>query len=263
MRVTCSNCKARLQLDESKIPPHAFKVKCPKCQSAIAIESTAQGPADNPMAIPAEMTPPAPPISPFEKPAAAARFQPPGAVTSTATTETDSAGSADITKLLAAVLRQHDARSAEATQKKRPAWDRRKALVCTEERYCEVIANGLAAQDYEVFVAGNTSEALGRMREDGIDVLVLDPNFDQVEQGFAFVMRELKSMRPAERRRLFLTSLTPSARTMDLHAAFLNNANLVVNSADVDRLPEALEISMRHYNELYRDFNRALDVAPI
>ena len=70
-------------------------------------------------------------------------------------------------------------------------------------------------------------------------------------------------MRPAERRRLFLTSLIPTARTMDLHAAFLNNSNLVVNTADLDRLPEVLEISMRHYNELYRDFNRALDAAPI
>ena len=31
----------------------------------------------------------------------------------------------------------------------------------------------------------------------------------------------------------------------------------------LDQLPEALEISIRQYNELYRGFNRALDVAPI
>jgi hypothetical protein len=48
-----------------------------------------------------------------------------------------------------------------------------------------------------------------------------------------------------------------------LHAGFLNNANLVVNPADIERMPEALEVSLRHYNELYREFNRALDVAPI
>lgn len=261
MRVTCSNCKARLQLDESKIPPHAFKVKCPKCQSPIAIQSSAPAQATNLASIPAEMTPPA--MSPFEKPAAAARFQ---AVSRTATTvaaDSDLADSPDVAKLLAAVLRQHDARSTQATQKKRTAWERRKALVCTKEQDREAIANGLAAQDYEVFVAENTSEALGRMREDGIDVLILDPGFDEVEQGFAFVTREVKLMRPAERRRLFMTLLNATARTMDLHAAFLHNVNLMVNPADVDRLPEALEISIRHYNELYRDFNRALDVAPI
>jgi hypothetical protein len=36
-----------------------------------------------------------------------------------------------------------------------------------------------------------------------------------------------------------------------------------VNSADLEQLPEALEISIRNYNELYRDFTLALDVAPI
>ena len=50
---------------------------------------------------------------------------------------------------------------------------------------------------------------------------------------------------------------------MDLHAAFLNNANLVVNQADVQRIPEALEASMRHFNELYRDYNRALELPAI
>ena len=262
MRVTCSNCEARLQLDESKIPPHAFKVKCPKCQSPIAINSLGQGQAPTPMSIPAEMTPPAPAVSPFEKPPSAARFESASASTETAN-DSDSASSPDVAKLLAAILRQHDGQTANSAPKKRPAWERRKALICAEERYRDVIAQGLAAQDYEVFVAENTTEALGCMRQDNIDVLVLDPNFDQVEQGFAFVMREMKLMRPAERRCLFLTALTATARTMDLHAACLHNANLVVNPADVERLPEALEISIRHYNELYRDFNRSLDVAPI
>src|ERR1051325_8066281 len=257
MRVTCSNCEARLQLDESKIPPHAFKVKCPKCQSAITIRSAQTANSAN---NPAEMTPPVNAISPFERPAAAARFEP--EVANPATANDNSANTPDVVKLLAEVLQRHGDAGA-AVPKKRPAWDRRKSSICTDEQYREPIANGLAADDYDVFVADNTSEALGRMREDRIDVLVLDPTFDQVEQGFAFVTREVKLMRPAERRRLFLTSLIPTARTMDLHAAFLNNSNLVVNTADLDRLPEVLEISMRHYNELYRDFNRALDAAPI
>jgi hypothetical protein len=70
-------------------------------------------------------------------------------------------------------------------------------------------------------------------------------------------------LRPSERRRLFFVYLTAGVRTMDLHAAFLHNVNLVVNPSDVEQLPEVLEISIRNYNELYRDFNRALDVAPV
>ena len=262
MRVTCSNCEARLQLDESKIPPHAFKVKCPKCQSAIAIQSSTQGEVANALSIPAEMTPPSS-VSPFEKPATATRFQPASATNRSPVPDQETSVPKEVVKLLADVLRQSDSGSQIVAHKKRPLWDRRKALICTEEKYSASLASGLAAQDYDVFVAENTSEALGCMREDRIDVLVLDPNFDQVEQGFAFVMREVKLMRPAERRRVFLTLLNASARTMDLHAAFLHNANLIANPADIDRLPEALEISIRHYNELYRDFNRALDVTPI
>jgi hypothetical protein len=101
------------------------------------------------------------------------------------------------------------------------------------------------------------------MREDRMDVLVLEAGFDLVEQGFAFVMREIKLMRPAERRRLFFVLITPNARTMDLHAGFLHNANLVVNPVDIERMPDAVEASLRHYNELYREFNRALNVTPI
>lgn len=50
---------------------------------------------------------------------------------------------------------------------------------------------------------------------------------------------------------------------MDIHAAFLQDVNLIVNPADIEQLPEALDISIRHFNELYRPLNRALDLAPI
>src|SRR5439155_22260733 len=83
------------------------------------------------------------------------------------------------------------------------------------------------------------------------------------EQGVAFITREVRLLRPSERRRLFLVYVTAGVRTMDLHAAFLQNVNLVINPSDVEQLPEALEVSIRHYNDLYRPFNRALEATPI
>lgn len=261
MLVICSNCEARLQLDESKLPSHAVKVRCPKCQGRINVKPPVLEAETNTMSLPAEMTPPSPAISPFERPTAAAPYKAPEPAE--ASDQNGEGNTDELVRLLADALRQNEMKSAQGVERKRPAWDRRKALVCTSPGHSDQIASGLAANDYEVFVADNTPEALGRMREDRIDVLVIDANFDPVEQGFAFVSREIKLMRPSERRRLFLIYLTPSSRTMDLHAAFLHNVNLVVNPADVERLPEALEISIRHYNELYRDFNHSLDVAAI
>lgn len=262
MLVICSNCKARLQLDESKLPGHAFKLRCPKCQSRIEIKSAA--PSDNDsggLTFTEEMTPPPSQTSPFERPPIAAPFKPANGDAEVA--EASAESSSDLVKLLADVLRNADSGSPKSMVSKRPAWDRRKALVCVDAERSAAIANGLAESDYEVFVAENTAEALGRMREDRIDVVVLDGDFDPVDQGFAFVTREVKLMPPSDRRRLFLVYVTPNARTMDLHAAFLHNANLVVNPEDIARMPEALDVSLRYYNELYRDLNRVLELAPI
>jgi len=261
MLVICSNCKSRLQLDESKLPSHAFKLRCPKCQSRIKIKSAA--PSDNDssgLTFPLEMTPPAMQASPFERPAIAAPFK--SADADAEVVET-SATSYDVIKVLAEALRHADSGARQSAALKRPTWNRRKALVCVGVERSEEVAKGLVESDYEVFVAQNTAEALGRMREDRIDVVVLDGDFDPVEQGFAFVTREVKLMQPSERRRLFLVYITPNARTMDLHAAFLHNANLVVNPDDIARMPEALGVSLRYYNELYRELNRVLELAPI
>jgi CheY-like chemotaxis protein len=207
------------------------------------------------------MTPPPTQKSPFERPPLAARFK--SAHADAEVVEMSATPSDDVVKLLAEVLRHADSSAPKSAALKRAAWNRRKALVCVDAARSEEVARGLVESDYEVFVAGNTAEALGRMREDRIDVVVVDGDFDPVEQGFAFVTREVKLMLPSERRRLFLVYVTPNARTMDLHAAFLHNANLVVNPDDIARMPEALEVSLRYYNELYRELNHVLALPPI
>ena len=258
MVLICPQCNARLQLDDAKAPSRPFSVRCPKCQTSVS----------HPPATTAETAPAAEDISTvnatdssprFEAPTAAPRFKPRDENSPTAVDERtgDLAG---IAKLLAAALQQ--APHPEAVHK-RPKWNRRKALVCASPAYREAIAEALASNEYDVFVAASMVEGLGRMREEQMDVIVLDANFDPVEQGVAFITREVRLLRPSERRRLFLVYLTSGVRTMDLHAAFLQNVNLVVNPSDLDQLPEALELSMRNYNELYKPFNRALDVAPL
>lgn len=264
MVLICPKCESRLTLDEAKAPSRPFSVRCPKCQTSVNVQppgakTTAAGPDEI-----VEMPPAATPTSPFERPVAAPPFAAGGNESPGASTPEGIPASLDgLAKLLADALRNADSGSGANRGRKRPAWDRRKALVCASPAYRETIARSLSGSEYEVFVAENMAQALGRMREERMDVVILDASFDPLEQGVAFITREVKLMRPSERRRLFFVYLTTGVRTMDLHAAFLQNVNLVVNSSDVEQLPEALEISIRNYNELYRDFNRALDVAPI
>jgi CheY-like chemotaxis protein len=250
-------------LDDAKVPARAFSVRCPKCQASINAQPPASNGHDAEPAMPQLSTATENSLSAnpnaFAKPETAPRFnvesEKPEAVADSA------AGLSDIAKLLAEALRHTDSRP--TTGRARPAWDRRKALVCSSPAYRETIADSLARHGYDVFVAENMAQGLGRMREERMDVIVLDANFDPVEQGVAFITREVRLLRPSERRRLFFVYLTSGVRTMDLHAAFLHNVNLVVNPSDVEQLPDALDISIRQYNELYKPLYNALDIAPI
>jgi CheY-like chemotaxis protein len=145
----------------------------------------------------------------------------------------------------------------------RPSWDRRRVLVCTAPEHREQIGRGLTQENYEVFVAEDTQQAVERMRESHLDVVVLDQGFDPVDQGAAFVNREVNVLRPAQRRRIFFVMLSTSKRTMDAHAAFLQNVNAVVNFNELSGLPDILDRAIREYNELYKDFNVACGVAPL
>ncbi len=260
MLLNCPECETRLQLDEANTPPYPFKIRCPKCQASVTVESPTTQPSATEVAPESTVTPAADSTSLYQRPVSAPLFNA-KSVEQAATDTSIASPLNDLAAILTEALSNAGTKP-KAGMAKRP-WSRRKVLVCSSPAYRETIARLLGDGDYEVYVAENMPQALGRMREDRMDVIVLDANFDPLEQGVAFVTREVKLMRPLERRRLFLVYLSSSARTMDLHAAFLHNVNLVVNPSDIADLPDALQVSIRHYNELYRAFNHALELAPI
>jgi CheY-like chemotaxis protein len=162
-------------------------------------------------------------------------------------------------ELLAGLMSQSAGRGGYSTHA-RPSWSPRRALVCIPEEKRESLARSLAENGYQVFVAEDTRQAVERMRENQLDVVVVDPRFDGAEQGAVFVTREVNILRPAQRRRLFFVLLSPTLRTMDAHSAFLNNVNAVVNVQDMADLPAMIEHRLRDFNELYKDFNSATNV---
>ncbi len=265
MVLICSKCEAHLTLDDAKTPAQPFSVRCPKCQTSITVRQAASESAEPPPAESASVPEaPAGARLSFERPTTAPRFRPSGegSYEASASQGTALPGLSELAKLLADAMRQSNGISG-GRGRERPSWDVRKVLVCASPAYREVIAGPLADQNYDVFVAENLAQAMGRMREEHMDIVILDANFDPLEQGVAFITREVRLLRPSDRRRMFFVYLASAVRTMDLHAAFLHNVNLVINPSDVEQLPDALEVSLRHYNELYRDFSLALKVAPI
>jgi predicted Zn finger-like uncharacterized protein len=253
MIIICQKCSSRLQVDETKIPTRPFIIRCPKCNSSVdsggpspAVEQSSTAVGNSPSTKNPR----------FDQPTPAPLFE-----LQQQDTEASSGASATerLAELLSGLLNQ-PASAGRGLPNARRSWDPRKALVCVPEGNRELVAGGLAENGYQVFVAQDTRQAVDRMRENQLDVVLLDSRFDPAEQGVIFVTREVNILRPPQRRRLFFVLLSPSLRTMDAHTAFLTNVNAIVNINEIEELPKLLERRVREYNELYKEFNSALGV---
>jgi predicted Zn finger-like uncharacterized protein len=260
MIVTCSNCSTRLQLDGAKVPARPFGVRCPKCgqiinaQPPVPQRGAAEVVGDLPVSTRSqqEMSATSPASLPNVEVASDVREQ-----------SGQSPSSDDVLRLLAALLRGEPSAASDFKGGKRRVWDGRRVLVCAGSSSGERATRALAEGGYLVFAADSTAQALERMRDERVDVVVLDAEFDPKQQGAAIINRELIAMRMPERRRVVFVQLSEKARTGDAHAAFLAGANLVVCASEVEVLPRALEKNVRDLNELYRDFNKALNLAEL
>lgn len=179
------------------------------------------------------------------------------------TANTPSSGEGELARLLAAFLQQGVGETEMLRGGGRGKWGRRRVLVCTAPTRREELAHSLTRSNYEVFVAEDKGQAVERMREDRIDVIILDGEFDFIDHGAAFVVSQINMLRPAQRRRLFLVQLSATERTADAHAAFLNHINLIVNTSDIEDLPPLLERAIRDHNDLYRNLNKALQLSDL
>ncbi|HEX6624764.1 MAG TPA: zinc-ribbon domain-containing protein [Pyrinomonadaceae bacterium] len=255
MIVTCHNCATRLQLDDAKVPSRPFTVRCPKCAQTVNAQPTAGERQGSALAVVGDLPASTRAQQQMTTPAPATVFE--------AALSGAQAGG-DVLQMLTELLRRGgEERPDPRGVMRRPSWERRRALVCVGSVHGAEVSRALAARDYEVFVADKTQQAFELLHEERLDVVVLDAEFDMGGQGALHLNRELNSMRMAERRRLVFVQLSPTLRTGDAQAAFLNNANLIVNTGDASELAHILERNIRDLNELYRDFNRALNVAEL
>lgn len=251
MIIVCQKCSTRLQVDDDKSPQRPFNVRCPKCNSTVSSGPASPATEQSALAVggsPATDHP---------------RFEPSMARAYESATPSETVASDDnAVRMLIDLLSRGTAQKNE-NPTARPSWDKRKALVCTSEAYREFIAQKLTQSGCQVFVAEDTRQAIETMRTNKMDVVLLEPQFDTAEQGAVFVAREINVLRPPQRRRLFFVLLSPSLRTLDAHAAFLNNVNVIVNINDIEELQRIIEVALREYNELYRDFYTAFSLTAL
>ena len=259
MIIACTHCSMRLQVDDEKVPARSFTLRCPKCQNIVHAEPPVNSHREDALIVghsPASDHPrfesPAPPyqLDKFAEKSDSDNEK-----------ELPNADGNELLRLLSAVLK----RGTRATDRLQSdlKWEARRVLVCVGEDQREAVARNLAQSDCKVYVAENKVQAVERMRDERMDVLILSADFDLPEQGAAFITRGVNALRSSDRRRLFFVQYSVEGRTLDAHAAFLNNVNLIINVNDVDDMTPALDRALRDFNDLHRSYNDALGVSPI
>lgn len=261
MIISCPNCATRLQFDKEKIPSRPFGVRCPKCQQIINAQPPAPSLQDAVTAVEGDLpissrsqqdmsAKPAAPSFRGDEPVIRSAVEPPA--------------ESVVLRLLADLLRREtsEKRVLKSEAGRYSEFDRR-ALVCVSAPYSAAVARSLSDEGYDVLVATQTAQAVDRMREERVDVLVVDAEFDMFGQGAVHINREVNALRMPERRRMVYVQLSTTERTGDSHAALLAGRNLFVNVSDLSGLPRLLDKNIRDFNELYRDFNKALGLAEI
>jgi predicted Zn finger-like uncharacterized protein len=250
MIIVCQKCATRLQVDDVKSPQRPFNVRCPKCNSTVSSGPASPATEQSALAVGGSTATDHP------------RYEPSTARAYESATPSETESSDDTVRMLMDLLSKGSLQKND-NPTARPSWDKRKALVCTSEAYRDVAARKLTQCGCQVFVAEDTRQAVETMRANKMDVVLLEPQFDPSEQGSVFVIREINVLRPPQRRRLFFVLLSPSMRTLDAHAAFLNNVNAIVNVSDIEELNRIVDVALREYNELYRDFYTAFSLTAL
>ncbi|QUV82504.1 zinc-ribbon domain-containing protein [Chloracidobacterium sp. D] len=227
MKVVCTQCRAKFDIQEKNLPDKPFQVNCPKCRFGMTVK-------------------PPPKATPTLR-GAPKRMQ----------------ANQDAIMQLVALLTGQTARNADGSTGPLASWQRRQTLLClADPAQAQHVLEKLDHQAYAPTVCTEVSKAIELMRDSRVDMVLLDPQFDSANQGGITILRHINSLPPKYRRRTYLVLVSPQVKTLDTYMAFLNGVNLTINTSDIDTINQILERSIRDFNELYRGYNAAAGLSP-
>jgi predicted Zn finger-like uncharacterized protein len=218
VQAQCPECTTRFQLDDSKVPEHPFKVRCPRCQHVVVLAGKG---ADAPAAAPA------PPASPAAD--AAAPPPPPAAP-------------APPQRPPKPVKREHTGPK-----------DAEDALVAiADEDLAKKFTEALARLEYNVDVAEDPEEG-SRLLEQGVYAIAVTARGNRVAGQETLAQRILR-LPPDMRRRVFVVLAGDEFQTADGIQAWAVMVDLVVNSADAETCDGFIRATLGERKRLYQPY---------
>ncbi|MHB8093067.1 MAG: hypothetical protein ACYDH8_15940 [Syntrophales bacterium] len=133
------------------------------------------------------------------------------------------------------------------------------ALVCEADQDLRGrIGNSLKLRGYNPTFAETAADAIGKMRLQLFNVVVVDELFDAVGPEANEVLKYLGSQNMTTRRRFFVALVGRDLRTNDNMAAFSHSVNIVVNAGNIDEIGDIVKQGATDNAEFYQIFNETL-----
>jgi predicted Zn finger-like uncharacterized protein len=226
VQTNCPNCSNRLVVDDAKVPPTPFMLKCPKCQGMVKIPGRGAQPAA-PAAPPPSVqatAPPAPP-APSPSPAPPAAFSP--------------------------------APPAAPARVAPPSSAAAKALVALPAaETASTMTTVLGRMGFAVEQLDSADDKLLRLQQGEFAVVISARNGVPEDRNVYRIMQTL----PLEiRRRLFLVLVGDDVQTGEGTQAFALVADLVVNSKDAPSSDRILAQMLQERKRIYQTYWDAED----
>ena len=110
------------------------------------------------------------------------------------------------------------------------------------------------ALGYRPVPTSNTRDAVGKIRLQHFDLLMLSEGFDNHELQNSPILDHLNHLSMSVRRKMFLVLVSDAFRTADNMMAFAMSANVVINSKDIEKLHLILKKAVSENDRFYKVF---------
>ncbi|MBN2373647.1 hypothetical protein JXL19_07665 [bacterium] len=129
------------------------------------------------------------------------------------------------------------------------------ALVCLKDQNgFDVVAQALDALNFNVSNAQTDVDALEKMKFNQYDIIIIEDGFGGFIEDDK-VIKEIREMAPAQRRKCFVSLLGYGWETGDEMLAFSLSVNMTINGNDLGQLKDCLSQGIAHNQRFYKVYN--------
>jgi len=230
MEIICEKCEAKLNIPDEKLPEgQRVSVRCPRCRKKLILDTTRARPGVSDAAV-----------------VESAESGSPGDIPGPAIEEgvelpqTEGTSGYDVGE--DSVLNSYE----EGVKL---------ALVMNnDEQKTKKIKEALEGLGYRYVPGNNTEEAVGKMRFNRFDLIILSDYFDSIPLEKSHILNYLNHLSMFVRRKIFVALIGERLRTMDDMMAFAMSVNLVVSLNDLDKLSIILKRALSDNRKFYKVF---------